>query len=219
MGLGSYENMVKVKEMKRRVEEGDLLSAQKILDTIELRKIKKVKELNLIADVYYGNQRYEEAAELYFKIYEKTNSRKILYQLVELSIKMSHMEDAQYFLKQYKEAAPRDFYNYVFQYKIDKMGGQSFEHLIEILEDLKNTEYTEKWAYELAKLYYKAGMEEKCIEECNEIELWFGEGPYVEKARILRAYYSGETDKEKILEQIKQRAEKIAVQEKSEDLN
>lgn len=182
-------------------------SAQKILDTMEIRKIKNMTHLNLFAEVYTENKRYEEAIDLYLKIFDKSKSRKCLFQLVDISIRMNHVEDAEYYLKEFQKAAPKDFDIHIFQYKINKMKGESFEKLITILEDLKKIEYSEKWAYELAKLYYKAGMEKECIRECSDIELWFGEGAYVEKARILRSTYSGDTDKDKIMEEIKRRAE------------
>lgn len=207
--MGSYENVVKIEEIKKKVSEGDLLSAQRILDTMEIRKIKNMTDLGVIAGVYADNERYEEASELYVKIYEKTKSRKALYQLVEILIKLNNAEDAQYYLRQYEKIAPRDYNIYVFRYKLAKLRGESFENQIEILEELKNAEYTEKWAYELAKLYYKAGMEEECIRVCSDIELWFGEGTYVEKARILRSTYSGEADKERIMEEIRRRAELV----------
>lgn len=207
--MGSYENIVKISEMKKKINEGDLLSAQKILDTMELKKIKNMADLNLFAEVYRENQRYEEAVDLYLKIYEKVKSRKALYHLVEVLIALNNAEDAEYYLEQYQKLAPRDYINFVFRYKIDKIKGESFERQIETLAELKKVEYTEKWAYELAKLYYKAGMEEECIRECEDIELWFGEGTYVEKARILRSTYSGEVDKERIMEEIKRRAEVI----------
>lgn len=207
--MRSYEIIVKIAEIKKRVEEGDLLSAQKVLDTMETRKIKNVNDLNLIAKVYYENERYEEAGELYHKIYDKTKSRRALYQLMDVLIKLNEADTAEIYLEQYQKIAPEDFYNYVFRYKIDKMKGKSFEHLIGILLELKKVEYTEKWAYELAKLYYKAGLEAECIRECSDIILWFGEGTYVEKARILRSYYSGEADKDRIMEEIKQRAEEV----------
>jgi tRNA A37 threonylcarbamoyladenosine biosynthesis protein TsaE len=210
--MGSFENIVKIEEIRRRVEEGDLLSAQKILDTMEIKKIKHNTDLSLIAEVYTENERYEEAAELYLKIFDKTKTRKTLGQLIEVLIKLNNVEDAQYYLAKYQKIAPKDFYNYILRYKIDKLKGESYENLIETLKTLKNTEYTEKWAYELAKLYYKAGMEVECIRECSDIILWFGEGTYVEKAKILRSYYSGETDKDRIMEEIKRRAEEVSLQ-------
>lgn len=207
--MRGYDTIVKIAEIKKRVDEGDMLSAQKVLDTMETKKIKNVKDLNLLARVYYENERYEEAQELYQRVYERTGTRRALYQLIDVLIKLNEAESAQAYLEQYQKKAPDDPYNYVFRYKIDKIKGESFEHLIGILEELKKVEYTEKWAYELAKLYYKAGLEEECIRECSDIILWFGEGTYVEKARILRSYYSGEADKEQIMEEIRQRAEEV----------
>ncbi|HHV09313.1 MAG TPA: hypothetical protein GXX75_03415 [Clostridiales bacterium] len=204
--MGSYEKIMKLEEMRRKVDEGDLLSALRILDTIELKKIKHLSDLHLIADVLTENGKYEEAAQIYLKVYEKSKSRKALFQLTEISIKLNNEEDADYFLQQYRKLAPKDFYNYVFRYKLDKLKGESYEHLIGILEELKRVEYTEKWAYELAKLYYKAGMEQKCIDECNDIILWFGDGIFVEKAKILRSYYLSETDTNGIMKEIKRQA-------------
>jgi hypothetical protein len=208
--MGSYENIVKIEEMKRKVEEGDLQSAQKILDTMEIKKIKNILDINLMAEVFESNGKYEEAKDLYFKIYEKTHSRKSLFKLLNILIKLNSTEDAQFYYEQYEKIAPGDFYVYIFRYYIEKLKGGTYDKLISILEELKKQEYTEKWAYELAKLYYKAGMEEECIRECSDIILWFGDGTYVEKAKILRSYYSGETDKEGIMQEIKRRAESIS---------
>ena len=207
--MGSYENIVKIEEMRRKLEERDSFSALKILDTMEIKKIKNMADLNLIAEVLTENERYDEAVELYLKIYDKTKTKKSLYQLIEISIKRNNSGDAKYYLAQYLKVAPKDFYKDVFLYKIDKMNGESYERLIETLETLKKTEYNEKWAYELAKTYYKAGMEEECIRECSDIVLWFGEGIFVEKAKMLRSYYSGETNKEMIMEELKRRSEEI----------
>ncbi len=207
--MGSYEQIAKLEEAKKRYDDGDLLSAEKVIRTLDVRKIKHLTDLNLIAMIYAENENYEEAAEIYLKIYDKAKSRKALFQYIEMLIKLNNVEDAEQYLNQYQKIAPKDFYNYVFRYKIDKLKGEPYEKLIEILEELKKTEYTEKWAYELAKLYYKAGKEEECIKECSEIELWFGEGIYVEKARMLKAYYSGATDRDNIMEEIKRRAEEV----------
>lgn len=204
--MGGYENLVKIEEIKKKVEEGDLQTAQKILDTMDTKKIKNVLDMNLLAEVYEGNGRYEEAKELYLSIYEKTHSRKSLFKLINILIKLNDAHEAEYYFEQYERMAPDDFYNYIFRYYIEKIKGGTYESLIGILEELKKQEYIEKWAYELAKLYYKAGMEEKCISECSDIVLWFGEGPYVEKAKILRSYYAGEADKEWIMQELKRRS-------------
>jgi hypothetical protein len=204
--MGSYDNIVKIEEMRKYMEEGNVQSAQKILDTMEIRKIKNISDLSLIAEVYAENERYEEAIALYVKIYNKTKSRKSLFQLVNLSILSYNLEDAQDYLDEYQRLAPKDFYKYIFRYKIDKIKGEPYEKLIETLETLKKTEYIEQWAYELAKTYYKAGRDQDCIRECSDIILWFGEGVYVEKAKMLKSYFIGETDKEKIMEELKRRA-------------
>lgn len=204
--MGSYDNIVKIEEMRKRMEEGNINAALLILDTMDTKKIKNMSDLNLIAEVYAQNERYEEAEKLFHKIYEKTKSRRSLYQLVDVSIKNNNVEEAQHYLDEYQKLAPKDFYKYIFQYKIDKLKSAPYEVLIRTLKTLKQTEYLEKWAYELAKTYYKAGMEEECIKECSDIILWFGEGVYVEKAKILRSYFSGETDKEKIMEELRRRA-------------
>ncbi len=204
--MGSYDSIVKIEEMRKRMEDGNIQAALLILDTMEIRKIKNMSDLSLIAEVYAQNERYEEAEKLLHRIYEKTKSRKSLYQLVEVSIKNNNVEEAQKYLDEYKKIAPKDFYKYIFQYKIDKLKGAPYEVLIGTLQTLKQTEYLEKWAYELAKTYYKAGMEKECLKECSDIILWFGEGVYVEKAKILRSYFSGETDKEKIMEDLRRRA-------------
>ncbi len=206
--MGGYEIIVKTEEIKKKMQEGDYTSAQRILDTIELKKVKNMADLSLMAEVYTQNGRYEEALELLLRIYHKTKTRKVLYQLVSNSIQRLNVEDAESFLKEYEKLAPKDFYKYIFRYQIDKIKGEDLEVLIHTLKTLKETEYIEQWAYELAKLYYKADMEEECIRECSDIILWFGEGNYVEKARVLRAYYSGEADKDMIIEELKKRANK-----------
>ena len=204
--MGSYEIIVKTEEIKRKVREGDYASALRILDTINYKKVKKLPVLSLMAEVFTQNGRYEEALSLLLRIYHKSNSRKVLYQLIWLSIQLNNIGDAESFLSEYANQVPRDYNIYILRYQIDKLKGESFETQIRTLEALKEAEYIEQWAYELAKLYYKAGMEEECIRECSDIILWFGEGSYVEKARVLRAYYSGEADKDMIIEQLKKRA-------------
>jgi len=205
--MGSYDNLIKIEEIRKKIEEGDLQTAQKILDTMDLKKIRNILDMNLIAEVYVGNGKYEEAKEWYLKIYDETHSRKSLFNLLNIIIKLNELEDALYYYEQYEKIAPNDFYNYVFRYYIEKLKGGTYENQIAILEELKRQDYIEEWAYELAKLYYKAGMEEECIRECSDIILWFGEGPYVEKAKILRSYYLGEAGKEEIMQELKRRAQ------------
>lgn len=204
--MGSFRNIVKIENMRKLMEENDSLSALEILETIDLKKIKNLSDLSLIAEIYNQNAKYEEAYDLLLKVYEKSKTRKTLYQLISTSIDRNNAEDAERYLAQYGEVAPKDFSNYIFRYKIDKLKGEPYNKLINTLEKLKKEEYIEKWAYELAKLYYKAGMDRECVNECSDIILWFGEGKYVEKARMLRSYFMGEKDKEKMIEELKKRA-------------
>jgi len=203
--MGSYDIIVKTEEIRRRVQEGDFDSAQKIMDTMALKKVKNIADLSLLADVYIQNEKYNEAMELLNRVYKKSKTRRTLYQMVQASIGMKNIEEAELYLSEYEEVAPNDFSIFIFRYRIDKAKKEPYIILIDSLKKLKEYTYMEKWAYELAKLYYKAGMEKECIQECSDLILWFGEGSYVEKAKILKAYYSGEVDKDEIIENLKNR--------------
>lgn len=219
--MGSYQNIVKTEEIRKKAEEGDLLAAQNILDTVDLKKIKNMSDLNLFAEVFMRNEKYEEAAKLYLKIYERYKTRKATAQMVTISMKMGNIQDAEEYLEEYQQIAPEDFENYIFRYKLDKMKGASYEQLIQSLKELKRLDYSEKWAYELAKVYYKADMEKECIRECSDMVLWFGEGTYVEKAKVLRSYFIGDTDKYRIMEALKKKPggqkEELAARDFGED--
>lgn len=204
--MGRYEIIVKVEEMKKKLDDKEYFSAFKILETLDVKKVKNINDNSVIAEVYEMNGRYEEAIELYQKVYNKTKSRKSLFQLITLCLKCGLKEEAERYLQEYEKIAPRDISKNIFRYKLDKLKGEPYEVQIVSLEEFKKTEYIEKWAYELAKLYYKSGEKELCINECSDIILWFGEGSYVEKAKVLRAYCSGEVDKNEILEDLKRRS-------------
>lgn len=190
--MEKYENIIKIEEIRKLVEDNQYIKALKILETMDVHKIKSLTDLSILADVLTQNERYDEAMELLTRIYTKTKTRRVLYQLVDLSIKCGKVEEAQDYLERYITVAPQDSYRFIFRYCIDKLSGESNEVLIASLEQLKEHEYIEMWAYELAKLYHKAGMKDKCIRECSDIILWFGDGIYVEKAKLLKGYYVGE---------------------------
>lgn len=189
-----YENIVKIEEIRKLTDDGQYQKAVKILDTMDLHRIKSLTDLSILADVLTENGRFDEAMELLGRIYEKSKTRRVLYQMVELSIKQGDADQAEDYLLKYQKAAPNDSYRFIFRYYIDKLKGEPVEVLIESLEQLKEYEYIEVWAYELAKLYHKAGLRDKCVRECSDIILWFGDGIYVEKAMLLKAYYVGEID-------------------------
>lgn len=187
-----YENIVKIEEMRRLADKNQYDEAMKILETIDIGKIKALTDLSIIADVYMQNRHYEEAMAVLTRIYAKSKTRRVLYQLVDLSIKRGNAKEAEEYLEKYVNLAPDDASRFIFRYRIDKLNKEPYEILIKTLERLKEYEYHEQWAYELAKLYHKAGMKDKCVRECSDIILWFGEGPYVEKAKLLKSYYVGD---------------------------
>ncbi len=189
-----YENIVKIEEIRKLTDGGQYQKAVKILDTMEIHKIKSLTDLSVLADVLTENGRLDEAMGLLERIYEKSKTRRILYQMVELAIKKGDAKLADAYLVKYMQAAPNDSYRFIFRYYIDKLKGEPLEVLMDSLEQLKEYEYIEVWAYELAKLYHKAGLKDKCVRECSDIVLWFGDGIYVDKAKLLKAYYVGELD-------------------------
>ena len=216
--MGRYDIIVKTEEVRRRVQAGEFVSALKVMDTILLKKVKNIADLSLFAEIYTQNERYDEAMELLNRVYKKSKTRRVLYQMVLVSIGRKDILEAERFLEEYEQAAPNDFSIYIFRYKIDKIKKEPYIVLIDSLMKLKNYTYIEKWAYELAKLYYKAGMEEECIQECSDLILWFGEGSYVEKAKILKAYYSGEVAKEEVINKLKKRVARDNGSTENEDI-
>lgn len=194
LGMERYDNIVKIEEMRKLADVNQYEKAMKILETMDTGKIKALTDLSVIADIYMQNERYEEAMAVLTKVYGKTKTRRVLYQLVDLAIKRGNAEEAEDYLEQYIKAAPQDSSRFIFRYCIDKLNEEPYEVLIAALEQLKEYEYYEMWAYELAKIYHKAGMIDKCVRECSDIILWFGEGIYVEKAKLLKGYYVGEID-------------------------
>lgn len=176
--------------MKESIRAGKMENALRIADEINPTKVKNNSDLGILADLYLENGKLKRGSDCLMELYSRKKTRSILMQLVNLSIRVKKVEAAERFFHEFREMAPNDFYNYIFRYNIDKLKGKSIEVLISDLEKLKKVEYIESWAYELAKLYHKAGEKDKCIAECNDIEIWFGDGEYVDRARALREYYT-----------------------------
>ena len=189
-----YNTIVKIEEIKRLTEEGEIERAVREADAIEYERLRTVSDLSVLAEAYIRGKEFSKARMIYEKIFDRSRSRRVAMQLVNLSIKLKDIEAAEDYLQEFIRIAPDDFCRYIFRYSIDKLKGEPYEVLIDSLEKLKKKEYIEKWAYELAKLYHKAGMDQKCVDECSDIILWFGEGQYVERAKALRSYYYGEMD-------------------------
>lgn len=188
--MDKYEYNLKLDQMKSRYAEEKYDEAADIADTINWNKVKNVNGLVKAGEVYEKVQRYEESREVLLMAYDRSPiGRMIIYRLAEVSIKMQDFQGAQEYYDEFVDIAPHDTLKYVLRYDLKKAQGASYEELIPILEELKEEEYTEEWAYELAYLYHKAGMSEKCIDACDELVLWFGDGPYVERALELKMLY------------------------------
>ena len=174
--------------MQERYEE-----AMKVLDEIEVSKIRNISILCLVGEVYMGLKRYDEAEQILLRVYEKNpNTRRILDLLTTLYIDKGEYSEAEYYYKEFIGVASRDLHRYILRYRLDKGKGERLSVLIDTLEKLKDYEYIEEWAYELATLYEASGETKKCIHECDEIVLWFGHGEYVDKAIALKCKLTGE---------------------------
>ena len=185
--MDKFEYKVRAEEIKSLIAQGEYVEAVKIADTIDWRRVKSIMMLCTISDLYKINRRFEESKELLLMAYERhPGGRTIVYSLCELSIKMEEYVQAIEYYKEFVQIAPRDSGRYILQYKLYEAQDVSLEERIAVLEELKKRDYREKWAYELAYLYHRIGLSTKCVEECDELVLWFGEGKYVIKAMELK---------------------------------
>lgn len=189
--LDKYEYKIRADEINSLIEEGEYADAVAIADTIDWRRVKSVRMLCTISDLYKINRRYQESKDILLLAYEKHPSgRLIVYSLCELSIKMEEYVQAIEYYKEFVQIAPRDTGRYILQYRLYEAQEVSLEERIAVLEEFKKRDYREKWAYELAYLYHRIGLTTKCVEECDEMYLWFGEGKYVLKALELKALHT-----------------------------
>lgn len=188
--LDKYEYNLKLDQMKSLCAEENYSAAAEIADTINWNKIKNVNALVRAGEIYEKVDRYEDSKDVLLMAYDRSPiGRMIIYRLAEVAIKMGDFTAAQEYFEEFVEIAPHDNLKYVLKYSIKKAQGAGYEELIPILEELKDQEYLEEWAYELAYLYHKAGISDKCIDACDELILWFGNGPYVERALELKMLY------------------------------
>lgn len=195
--MDKYEYKVRADEIKSLIAEGDYAEAVKIADTIDWRRVKSVMMLCTISDLYKINRRYEDSRDILRLAYEKhTGGRAIVYSLCELSIKLEEYVQAIEYYKEFVQLAPKDSGRYVLQYKLYEAQEVSLEERIAVLEEFKKKDYREKWAYELAYLYHRVGLESKCVEECDEMFLWFGDGRYVLKALELKQLHQPLTEEQ-----------------------
>lgn len=188
--MDKYEYKLKLDQMKSLTTEGKYEEAAEIADTINWRKIKNINALVKVGEIYEKVGRYDESKDVLLTAYDKSPiGRMIIYRLAEVAVRTKSFDEAKEYYQEFVEIAPHDNLKYVLKYEISKAQGADIGTLIGILEELKEQEYSEEWAYELAYLYHKAGMSEKCIDACDELILWFGDGPYVERALELKMLY------------------------------
>ncbi|MDO4307949.1 MAG: hypothetical protein Q4C77_14095 [Eubacteriales bacterium] len=196
--LDKEEFRIKLEEINHLVELKDYKGAMSVVDSIDWRRVKNVRTLCVVGEIYAANKRYEESKEIFLLAYHRSSIGKtILYRLIEVSLKMGDIEEAMEYYEEYTEVAPNDNMRYILKYKIYKAKKASLEELIQILEEYKEKEFTEKWSYELANLYYQAGEKEKCLDLCNQMVIWFSEGKYVMKALDLKLRLGSLTGEEK----------------------
>lgn len=197
--MDKNEYSIRLEEIKTLIAKQKYVEAAAIADTIDWRRVKKVMTLCTISDLYKINRRLEDARDVLLLAYDRhPGGRFIVYALCELSIKMGSFVEAVEYYKEFVQIAPRDSGRYVLQYKLYEAQEVSLEERIEVLEELKSKDYSEKWAYELAYLYHRVGLGTKCVEECDELILWFGEGRYVQKAMELKQLHAPLTNEQQV---------------------
>ena len=189
--MDKNEYRAKLEEISQLVDKQDYKGALKIVDTIDWRRVRSARTLCMVGEIYEANKRYEDSRKLLLLAHQRAPiGRTVIYRLVELSIKMGEFDEALNYYKKFVEISPNDNSRYILKYKIYRARRSPIEEQIAILQDYKSKEYTERWAYELARLYAKAGMKDACIEECDDLILWFSEGKYVTKAMELKMRFT-----------------------------
>ncbi len=207
MGMERYRAIVRLEEIRSFMEQGEYDAAKATADSIRTERLKDSADLFLLASVYRKCGEYDTAKEFLLRIYEKKITWRVLEELMEVCLAEKNPEEAKMYFDQYIRLSEGDPRNYIFEYRIGRQMHRPDEELLPILQTLKAEEYTEKYAYELAKLYHKLGREQECMSECADLILWFGEGTYVECAKALQAYYRGELSVEDIQQEAERRVQ------------
>ena len=193
--MDKYEYKLRSDEIKSLIKQREFQKAVEIADTIDWTRVRSVTTLCTISDLYKINRRYRDAKILLEQAYERyPNGRMIVYSLCELCIKMEEIVQAIEYYKQFVQMAPTDNGKFILQYKIYEAQDVSLEERVAVLEELKKRDYKEKWGYELAYLYHRIGLTTKCVEECDELIVWFREGTYVKKAMELKMLHQQLTE-------------------------
>lgn len=198
MGIERYRAIVRLEEIRSLMEQGEYDAAKQTADSIRKERLRDSADLFLLASVYRKSGEFETAKEFLLRIYEKKVTWRVLEELMEVCLAEKNPDEAEMYFKQYVKLSGGDPRNYIYEYRIGRQKHRPDEELLPVLQTLKAEEYTEKYAYELAKLYHKLGRGQECMAECADLILWFGEGTYVERAKALQAYYRGELSAEDI---------------------
>ncbi|MBP3804972.1 MAG: hypothetical protein J6I76_13975 [Oribacterium sp.] len=193
--MDKYEFNIKAEQMRKMADQGDYMTAMKIADTIDWRRVRNANLLSSVADIYEHNKEYSEAKDILLLAFERAPvGKRFLFKLTEISVEAGDIQDAQEFYREFCEMSPDDSRQYLLRYMILKSKGASAEQLLTSLEEYTSVDVDEKWLYELAKLYSEAGYEEECVKTCDKIMLLFGLGQYVDKAKALKQKYRGISD-------------------------
>ena len=188
--MDKYEYRAKTEQMLAYAEQKSYQKAMSIADTIDWRKVKNTAMLSTVSEIYENAGELGKARDTLFIAYDKApSSRKVVYRLGIISLKLGHFDEAADCYEEFVKLAPKDPNQYILRYKILKAQKAPVKEQIEALEDFKHSEYVEKWAYELARLYAEAGMTSECLDECDDLILWFSEGTYVYQAMELKMKY------------------------------
>lgn len=188
--MDKYEYKLRLEEIKSLNKKGRFQESAQVADTIDWKKVRNTSTLGIISDVYKINRRFDDAKEILLLANEKSpQNRRIIYALCDLTVKMGQVVEAVEYYKEFVQLAPNDNSKYILLYKIYEAQDISLEERIAVLKEYKKREYSEKWAYELAFLYHRVGLATECVEECDQLILWFGEGKYVLKAMELKRLY------------------------------
>ena len=216
--MDKYEYRVKTEQMLEYMDKKQYKKAMEIADTIDWRRVKNVSMLNMVSEVYEYNGEFQKSRDILFVAFDRApGSRKIVYRLGNLALKIEDFEEASDCYEEFVKLAPKDPNQYILKYKILRAQGAPLEEQIHAMEDFKKAEYVEKWAYELAKLYHEAGMTAECLEECDDLILWFSEGKYVYQAMELKMKYKPLTPLQKEKYDARPGAPKKEESEKTEE--
>lgn len=183
--MRQYEIAIRIAQVHHLAEERKYKKALTVIQTLDMRQVRNISDLKVFAEVYTRTEQFEAAKATYLRIYKKSRTRRILYRLIYLAIRTNELDDAESYYKEFVRMNPNNRDALILRYRIDKAAGVPISQLIGTLKSLKEEEYIEEWAYELAKLYQQAGRYEECAEECEDIKLWFGQGEIVERAKLL----------------------------------